>query len=120
VADPGLPQKVASGTTHNFVLAVVAVIGIVSLALLCCVVGRCAFFGVVVPSECPEEPPRNDAIAHARWREECTEQQRRARARGSLEQGPALLNPNQLKVTLGLQGGSKRRVSTVEDQRLLA
>ena len=37
-----------------------------------------------------------------------------------LEQGPALLNPNQLKVTLGLPGGTKRRMPTVEGQRLLS
>jgi len=119
VADPTLPQKASSGATHNAVLAVLAVIGVVALALLCCVVGRCAFFGVVVPAGCPEEPPRNDTIAHARWREECAEQQRRARARDALEQGPAVLNPNQLKVTLGLEG-TKRRAPTVEGQRLLA
>ena len=47
-------------------------------------------------------------------------EQQRARARDALDQGPALLNPNQLKVTLGLQGGSRRRTPTVEGQRLLS
>jgi len=120
VADVSSSQTVASESTHWLTAFLLVVIGIVVVGLFCCVAWREAVFGAAVPSECPEEPPRSDEAAHARWRKECAEKARQTRERDYDHDTHTLVNPNQLRITLGLGSVNQRRDPVLEGQRLLA
>ena len=113
VFDPELPQR-ARESAHAMTGALLAIIGVATLALMCCAVWSYTAV-VAAPVSCDDEPPKYKKREYERWQRECEERNRNIMLQNQVD---IPVQPQGLRITLGL-GGDKRR-TPVEGQRLLS
>ena len=95
--------------------ALIAIIGIVALALMCCAVWSYNAVVAAAPVSCDDEPPKSNKREYERWQRECEERNRNTFVPN---QPDITVQPEGLRITLGLKGNQRR--APVEGQRLLS
>jgi len=114
VVDPELPQR-ARESAHSMTGALIAIIGVAALALMCCAVWSYTAVAAAAPVSCEDEPPKYRKREYERWQRECEERNRNALVPN---QPDVTVQPEGLRITLGLKGNQRR--APVEGQRLLS
>jgi hypothetical protein len=95
--------------------ALIAIIGVAALVLMCCAVWSYTAVAAAPAVSCEDEPPKYKKREYERWQRECEERNRNALVPN---QPDISVQPEGLRITLGLKGNQRR--APVEGQRLLS